>query len=73
MRWKQYLTPVKSIDVVQAAQLLREKSSEQITLLDVRQPKEYRLSHISGAKLIPLPELNDRLTELNPTIPILVY
>ncbi len=33
-------------------------------LLDVRRPDEYREGHISGAKLIPLPELNRRMKEL---------
>ncbi len=33
-------------------------------LLDVRQPDEYRDGHISGAKLIPLPELSRRMKEL---------
>ena len=33
-------------------------------LLDVRQPEEYQAGHISGAKLIPLPELTQRLKEL---------
>lgn len=73
MHWKQYLTPVKSIDAPQAKQLLDEKSSDQITLLDVRQPKEYRQNHIPGAKLIPLPDLLDHLNELDPEIPIIVH
>ena len=33
-------------------------------LLDVRQPEEYRLAHIAGAKLIPLGELDRRLNEV---------
>lgn len=33
-------------------------------LLDVRQPEEFRSGHISGAKLIPLSELRQRLNEL---------
>ncbi len=33
-------------------------------LLDVRQPEEFRLGHISGAKLIPLGELGKRLREV---------
>jgi rhodanese-related sulfurtransferase len=33
-------------------------------LLDVRQPEEYRLAHIAGSKLIPLGELDRRLTEV---------
>lgn len=33
-------------------------------ILDVRQPEEYSAAHIPGAKLIPLGELNDRITEV---------
>lgn len=73
MRWKQYLTPVQSIDALEAAELINGKTSKSLTLLDVRQPKEYRQSHIPGATLIPLPELRERVGELDPDIPILVY
>jgi rhodanese-related sulfurtransferase len=33
-------------------------------VLDVRQPEEFRLGHIVGAKLIPLNELRRRMKEL---------
>ncbi len=33
-------------------------------LLDVRMPDEFRGGHIAGARLIPLPELEQRLSEL---------
>ena len=33
-------------------------------LLDVRQPEEYTEAHIPGAKLVPLPELEERLDEI---------
>jgi rhodanese-related sulfurtransferase len=33
-------------------------------VLDVRQPEEYRLGHIPGAKLIPLGELSRRMNEV---------
>ncbi len=44
-----------------------------VTILDVRQPKEYEESHIPGATLIPLPELPDRMSELDPGKTTLVY
>jgi adenylyltransferase/sulfurtransferase len=37
---------------------------EQFTLIDVREPWEYEIAKISGARLIPLGELEDRLTEV---------
>jgi len=33
-------------------------------VIDVRQPEEFRLGHIIGAKLIPLGELHKRMKEL---------
>jgi len=73
MRWKQFLTPVKSIDADQAKKYLADKSLEDVTILDVRQPKEYETGHIPGAKLIPMPDLMQRLDEIDPSKPTVVY
>ena len=43
------------------------------TLLDVRQPSEYEGARIPGSRLIPLPELNARLHELDPDKPVIAY
>ena len=42
-------------------------------LLDVRQPDEYERSHLPGAKLIPIGELRDRLSELDPQKVTIAY
>jgi len=42
-------------------------------LLDVREPHEYQLCHIEGAKLIPLGQLSSRLSELDKRGDIVVY
>ncbi len=73
MKWKQFLTPVKSIDADQGHKLLSLTPKGEFTLLDVRQPREYERSHIPGSKLIPLTNLNDRLAELDPNKATLVY
>jgi rhodanese-related sulfurtransferase/TusA-related sulfurtransferase len=46
---------------------LRKKidGDEKITVLDVREPAEFAFGHISGAKSIPLGELEERSDELN--------
>ena len=62
MRWKQFFTPVKSIDTASGQGIDGDKTGQEMTILDVRQPKEYEASHIPGAKLIPLPDLGDRLS-----------
>jgi rhodanese-related sulfurtransferase len=73
MRWKQFFTPVKSLNSDEARRFMAEKSSEDFTILDVRQPNEYEGGHIPGSKLIPLPDLNERLDEIDPNKPTVVY
>ena len=73
MKLKQFITPVKSISSDDAKKYIAEHKEGSFTLLDVRQPKEYEHERIPGAKLIPLPELSDRLNELDRTKPILTY
>ncbi|GAB4346611.1 MAG: rhodanese-like domain-containing protein [Desulfobulbaceae bacterium] len=73
MRWKQFFTPVASMDAEQARTFLAEHPQGSVTLLDVRQPAEYASGHIPGARLIPLPELKNRLDEIDPDKPAVVY
>ena len=73
MRWRQFFTPVKNMDAAGARSFISEQKEGEYTLLDVRQPKEYEGSHIPGAVLIPLPQLTDRLGELDRDRPVLVY
>ena len=40
-------------------------------VLDVRQPAEYKSGHIAGTKLIPLHELQDKITQLPKDRPII--
>jgi adenylyltransferase/sulfurtransferase len=40
------------------------EAREALTLIDVREPWEYEVAKIDGAKLIPLGELEERLTEI---------
>ena len=57
----------------EARQIMRQPG--RYVLLDVRMPEEYRESHIEGAKLIPVDELNRRAPAELPDkqAPILVY
>ncbi len=73
MKWRQFLTPVSSIDCTQAGAIVNEKAPDEVIYLDVRQPGEYATSHLPGAKLIPLGELDHRLDELNREQQIIVY
>ncbi len=73
MRWKQFLTPVESMTPEEARQMIEAAATDSVVLLDVRQPQEYVAGHIPGSKLIPLPDLMDRLEELDPSKPHIVY
>ena len=73
MRWKQFFTPVKSFNADEAKKYMNRVAGDKFTLLDVRQPGEYESGHIAGAKLIPLPDLNDRITEIDADKPTIVY
>jgi rhodanese-related sulfurtransferase len=73
MRWKQFLTPAKSISAPEAKKFMAEKSQDEFNLIDVRQPGEYETNHIPGSRLIPIAELDKRLDEIDPTKPTLLY
>ena len=73
MRWRQFFTPVKSIGTDEARQFIADKSPDEVEIIDVRQPSEYEAGHIPGAKLIPLPELTQRLDEIDSNKPAMVY
>ena len=73
MKWKQLLMPVKSMSTEEAKVYMADQKEGSYTLLDVRQPGEYEKARIPGAKLIPLPDLSDRLGELDPEKPIVPY
>ena len=73
MRWKQFFTRVNSLDAPEAKKFMDSLAGDQFTLLDVRQPGEYETAHLPGSKLIPLPELNERIAEIDPAKPTVVY
>jgi rhodanese-related sulfurtransferase len=61
------------MDTEEAKSYIAQHKEGAYTLLDVRQPGEYEKARIPGAKLIPLPQLSDRLAELDPEKPTIVY
>ncbi len=73
MKWKQFFTPISSINWEEAHRLIDHTSEQDVVLLDVRQPKEYTKGHLPGAKLIPLGDLENRLDELEKDQPIVIY
>ena len=68
-----YFKSVPSKSAEDVRRFLAEKHPDQYNLIDVRQPREYEVDHIPGARLIPMAELQARLPEIDPEKPTIVY
>ena len=55
----------------QAAAWIKER--KELQLIDVRSEGEYASGHLAGAKLIPVQEIEDRLSEIDKQQPVLLY
>ena len=73
MNWNTLFVIEKTITPEETRSLVEGDSFRDYQLLDVRQPKEYEQSHLPGAILIPLSELNDNLLSLDKDRPVIVY
>jgi len=65
--------PVTNLDAEAVRRFIHDHAEGTYTLLDVRQPGEYEKARLPGARLVPLPELPDRLGELDPQRPVIAY
>ena len=68
-----YFKPVSTWPAEKVRLFLKEKNLEDYNLVDVRTPKEYEQGHLPGAELIPVGELANRLSQLDPNKPTIVY
>jgi len=68
-----YFKPVSTWAAEKVREFLNQKTQEEYNLVDVRQPEEYQQGHLPGARLIPTGELSNRLAELDPDKPTIVY
>jgi molybdopterin/thiamine biosynthesis adenylyltransferase/rhodanese-related sulfurtransferase len=58
---------------IEASKLAERLKENNVVLLDVREPHELQISHLEGAKLIPLGQLAARLSELNSADEMVVF
>jgi sulfur-carrier protein adenylyltransferase/sulfurtransferase len=66
--------PAATDGVIDATELKAKLDrGDRFTLIDVREPYEYQIARIPGAKLIPLGELPKRLNELDPEAEIVAH
>ena len=68
-----YFKPVSTWSPERVRLFLKQKNSGEYNLIDVRTPEEYEQGHLPGARLIPVGELADRLSELDPKKTTVVY
>ena len=68
-----YFKSIPSMTADDARRFQAEKHPDEYNLIDVRQPGEYEGDHIPGANLIPMAELKNRMDEIDPNKPTLVY
>ncbi len=71
--WKSMFGKLPELNPEQFAAFRKSHPEGSYTLLDVRQPNEYEKEHLPGALLIPLPQLLDRLDQLDPDKPLVAY
>jgi rhodanese-related sulfurtransferase/DNA-binding MarR family transcriptional regulator len=68
-----YLSDRTSLQAMSAAELSAKLAEGGVTVLDVRPEAEYAAAHITGARSIPIEELETRLHEIPATAPIVAY
>ena len=68
-----YFKSVPTMTADKARKFMSEKNPDEYNLIDVRQPAEYEGDHIPGANLIPMAELKNRIDEIDPSKPTIVY
>ena len=73
MKILDYFRPVDTWTPDEVRRFLKERDPDEYNLVDVRTPKEYEKGHIPGARLIPMAELDARLSELDSHKPTITY
>jgi ArsR family transcriptional regulator len=70
---RSYFHDRDGLEPVSRAELLQRLRAGTVTVLDVRPDDEFALGHLPGAMNIPLPALEARLAELDPSQEIVAY
>jgi rhodanese-related sulfurtransferase/rubrerythrin len=73
MAIRDYFRKIASRSADDVRKMIDTKNPDEYSIVDVRQPGEFRQGHVPGAKLIPLDDLPEHLEELDPSKPTLVY
>jgi len=65
--------PATDVGVIEPTELARRLAEAPVRLLDVRTDEEWAIVHLDGAMHIPIAELDQRIEELDPDAPLVVY
>ncbi len=57
--------PIMQLTAVELQEKLQDQDTNDILLLDVREPHEFAYAHIAGSQLIPLNTVPSRIRELD--------
>jgi rhodanese-related sulfurtransferase/rubrerythrin len=68
-----YFKPVSTWTAQKVREFIDKINNGEYNLVDVRQPGEYEKGHLPGARLIPVGQLSDRVSELDPDKTTIVY
>ncbi len=65
--------PMQQVEEIEPAELARRLGEKPPLLLDVRTAEEWAIARLEGARHIPIAELEQRIGELDPEEPLVVY
>lgn len=71
--WTRQAGDLASIDQIPVQELKKLTGNPDYQILDVRQPSEWDQGHLPNAKYMFLPELPERMNELDPSRPVIAY
>jgi rhodanese-related sulfurtransferase len=69
--WRSRASAEGSVSPAEASAQIKDRKNLQ--LIDVRTGAEYAEGHLAGAKLIPVQEIEARLSEIDKSKPVLLY
>jgi len=71
--WQARQGALEKVPQIDAAELKARRARNDTQVIDVRAPDEWDAGHLPGAVHIPLAALPDRMSELDPSVPIVLH
>ena len=71
--WNHLTSQIIDIPIITQVELVEQITNGNIYLVDVRLLSEFLFAHIPGAHSFPLQDLKERLSEIPPDLPVVVY